>query len=148
MKLCREARGGWLDRKLHTAEKRSKNKNASQSRSEVSFILSSSGEEEGGSEGSWEGVCSCLAGFQPADGLIAELRAAREAAAPPGSLSAATTAVIHLSIDTEQSFKLSDQSLSVRIPNERSELKRPDHDDDDDDSTSVTASAGCLGTNT
>lgn len=46
-----------------------------------------------------EGRCNCLASFQPADGLMAELRVERETAvcaAPLGSTSASAGVFIHL----------------------------------------------------
>lgn len=53
--------------------------------------------KERGREG--EGLCNCLATFQPADGLMAELRVERETAvcaAPLGSTSASAGVFIHL----------------------------------------------------
>lgn len=68
---------------MHCGEKRDSKQNASESCFQFSFILSPSREEEGGGRRrerrSVGSLCSCLAAFQPADGLMAELRVEREA---------------------------------------------------------------------
>lgn len=50
--------------------------------STLSYLLVRGGRMERGTVGVRGGLCSCLAGFQPAEALMAELREEREAAAP------------------------------------------------------------------